>query len=581
MRCRVSGAVLAASLAALAACAAVPTARPVDPAVDAQPGPTVELDASPYGLFLAGSAARDEGEFDAAASYLAKASADEGEPTFLKADAFHAALESGDIVAAVSLAPSGPDVAPGDLHLAALAHGVESLAEGKYKEAYAALIGPDQGFPYKPAAALLAPFAALAAGDDTDAVARPEVGSDSVAQLVGDLDQTGIYERLGRFKDAEAGYKALSRTGGAGGIIAAKYGAFLERRHRTADAVAVYKAALAQAPDDVVLGAALIRAQNHARPPPIGDVRQSASEALVIPGASLVARKQLELALIDLRLALRLDPANDEAWMLVGDILSLRDMEAARAAYERVGVASPRYVTARDKLAYSYERTGEPAEALKIARDTAVAAPASRDALVTLANVLRDNGQYAESAAVLTKLIDAGSAHPDWRLYYLRASAYDETGDREKTQADLSVALRLNPDEPDLLNFQGYFWIERGEHLDEALVMVQRAVDAEPQSGPMIDSLGWAYYRLGDFKSAATYLENAVSLDPSVPEVNDHLGDAYWRVGRKTEAVFEWRRVLSLDPAPKLKAAVIAKLASPLGPDAPVPAAPPATTQAP
>ena len=110
--------------------------------------------------------------------------------------------------------------------------------------------------------------------------------------------------------------------------------------------------------------------------------------------------------------------------------------------------------------------------------------------------------------------------------------------------------------------------------------MVQRAVSAEPESGAMVDSLGWAYYRLGDFKSAVDRLQEAVTLDPSIPEVNDHLGDAYWRIGRKTEAVFQWRRALSLGPDAKLKARVEQKLISPLGPDAPA-GPPPAETKTP
>ena len=99
--------------------------------------------------------------------------------------------------------------------------------------------------------------------------------------------------------------------------------------------------------------------------------------------------------------------------------------------------------------------------------------------------------------------------------------------------------------------------------------MIQHAVAAEPQSGEIIDSLGWAYFRLGNYKDAVDKLETAVTLDPGIPEVNDHLGDAYWRVGRKTEAAFQWRRVLTLDPDARLKASVERKLASPLGPDAP------------
>src|SRR4029077_7597977 len=138
--------------------------------------------------------------------------------------------------------------------------------------------------------------------------------------------------------------------------------------------------------------------------------------------------------------------------------------------------------------------------------------PSSREAAATLADLLRANDQYTESAAVLTRLIDASGAKADWRLYYLRATAYEEVGDVARTEADLQTALKLDPDEPELLNFQAYFWIDRGEHLQEALAMVRRAVASNPQSGEMIDSLGWAYYRLGDFPKAVAQLEQAITL---------------------------------------------------------------------
>jgi Flp pilus assembly protein TadD len=282
-----------------------------------------------------------------------------------------------------------------------------------------------------------------------------------------------------------------------------------------------------------------------------------------------MAQKQEVLSLEYLRLALRLDPANDEAWLLVGELLAPADLAGAREAYSSIAPGTRSYVAARGKLAWTYQSAGDHDQALKLSRATAAANPDSREAQGDLADMLRANDQYTESVAVLTRLIDAPGAQPDWRLYYLRASAYEEIGDPEKTQTDLTAALKLDPDEPELLNFQGYFWIERGVHLKEGMSMIKRAVAAEPQSGEIIDSLGWAYFQLGDFKSAVEKLETAVTLDPGIAEVNDHLGDAYWRVGRKTEAAFQWRRVLSLEPDAKLKASVERKLGSPLGPDAP------------
>jgi Flp pilus assembly protein TadD len=194
--------------------------------------------------------------------------------------------------------------------------------------------------------------------------------------------------------------------------------------------------------------------------------------------------------------------------------------------------------------------------------------PTDREAGVTLADLLRADERYDDSAKVLDGLIAAGA--PDWRLLYMRAVDNQETGRWDAAEADLQRALKIRPDDPELLNFLGYTWIDRGEKLTQALAMVRKAVDLDPHSGAMIDSLGWGYYRLGDYQSAVDNLETAVTLEPADPDVNNHLGDAYWRVGRKLEARFQWTRVLSLDPSAKLKAEVEGKLKSGLeGPDAP------------
>jgi len=570
-----------AALSCLGACATgqgaapVAAAPPAGPAEARAPAITPDPDASPYGLFLAGETARDQGHLSAAAAYLARAAAAEGQPAYLRADAFTATLQAGDVAGAAQLAAAAPD-GPG-APLGLLVRGVEAMTEGKDKAAYAFFTSPDLSYPPRTAAQLLAPYAAAGANDDAHALARPALDIDPIAQFVADLDRAGLQERLGRRAEAEAGYKALLQSGDESGIITHDYGAFLERHGRAADAAALYKARLARSPDDDVAAAGLARAEKHGRAPPLSTLRQSAAESLLIPSAALMAQKQDVLALEYLRLALRLDPGNDEAWLLVGELLAPADVAGAREAYASIEPGSRSYVAARGKLAWTYQSAGDHDTALKLARATAAADPDSREAQGDLADLLRANDQYPESAAVLTRLIDAPGAKPDWRLYYLRATAYEEIGDPAKTQTDLAEAMKLNPDEPELLNFQGYFWIERGEHLKEALSMIQRAVAAEPQSGAIIDSLGWAYYRLGDYRNAVAKLEAAVTLDPGIAEVNDHLGDAYWRVGRKTEAAFQWRRVLSLDPDAKLKASVERKLGSPLGPDAPA-VAPPATS---
>lgn len=563
--------------AALSACASGPAPPPAASIADAEPTP--DPGTSPYGLFLAGHAARDAGQLGAAAAYLGRAASTVGEPTYVRVEAFDAALRAGDVSGAAALAPAQDDPNLAARRLGVLVRGVEAMAAGRDKDAYLLLSGPEAGYPHKAMAQLLAPFAAAGSGDAAHATAHPDMGGDSVGQFVADLDQAELDERLGKPGEAEADYKALLSDGDESGLVAVSYGAFLERRGRWGDAAKLYRDRIAREADNQPIAEALARAEKHGRAPPLASVRQGASEAMLIPAAGMIAQKQDGYGLDYLRLALRLDPGNSEAWILVGDLLLQPDPDAARFAYAQVQPGSDRYVNARGKLAWTYQNAGEPDEALKIARDVAAAAPDSRDAAATLADLLRANAQYAESAAVLTRLIDAAGPQADWRLYYLRATAYQEIGDVAKTEADLQSALKLDPDEPELLNFQAYFWIDRGEHLQQALEMVQRAVEADPQSGEMIDSLGWAYYRLGDFKTAVDKLEQAIALEPAIPEVNDHLGDAYWRVGRKTEAAFQWRRVLSLDADAKLKARAEAKLASPLGPDAPTAAMPSTITQ--
>jgi len=552
---------------ALGACAtARGTAPAAPPMAMSAPAVAPDPDASAYGLFLAGETARDQGHLSAAAAYLARAAAAaEGGPAYLKADAFTAALLAGDVRGAAELATTAPQSAASQLGL--LVRGVEAMAEGKDKAAYALLTDPALEYPPKAAAQLLAPYAAAGAHDAANALAEPAV-DDRVAQFVGEIDRAGLLERFGHAAEADAAYKAMMQSGDETGIVTRAYGAFLERRGRWADAGALYKARLAHSPDDETARAGLLRVGKR-RAAPMGTLRQVAADALLLPSAALVNAKQDALALEYLRLALRLDPGDDQAWLLVGELLSPADITGAREAYASVAPGTASYVLARGKLAWSYQGAGDHDTALKVARATAAADPQSRAAQTNLADLLRANDEYRESAAVLTKLIDAPNAKPDWRLYYLRATAYEEIGDAEKTQADLTAALKLDPDQPELLNFQGYFWLERGQHTHEALAMIKRAVAAEPQSGEIIDSLGWAYYRLGDYKAAVEKLETAVTLDPGIPDVNDHLGDAYWRVGRKTEARFQWDRVLTLEPSAKLRASVERKLASPLGPDAP------------
>jgi tetratricopeptide (TPR) repeat protein len=182
---------------------------------------------------------------------------------------------------------------------------------------------------------------------------------------------------------------------------------------------------------------------------------------------------------------------------------------------------------------------------------------------VALGNVYRSQRMFEEAGEVYDSAINVlGDVPPAyWTLYYYRGIAHERTGEWTKAEADFRKALEMEPEQPLVLNYLGYSWIDRGENLEEALDMVRRAVRARPDDGYIIDSLGWAYYRLGRYEDAVRELERAVTLRPLDPVINDHLGDAYWKVDRKLEAMFQWSHALENDPEEDLRGKIEAKLA--------------------
>jgi len=411
---------------------------------------------------------------------------------------------------------------------------------------------------------LLAPWAAAMAGDTDGSLVRPEVRGDRMVEYFGELGQAYLYERARRYDEAETDFKDLTKGEAPGDMVILAYGGFLERRGRRPDALALYDAALKRNPSNLGLKAAQARAEGKKPPPPMPTVKEGAALALLAPAAAMISAKQESVGLAYLRMALALDPQRNDAWLMLGDLLQQNgDVDNARLAYSKPKATSAEFPAAQAKLAWSYQSAGDKDGALKLARTGA--ATGDPEARTTLSDLLRANEQYPEAIELLNGLI-ADAKTPDWQLYYARGQAYERSGDWKRAEADLSQALKLRPDEPELLNYLGYAWIDRGERLDEAMGMVEKAVAANPRSGAIVDSLGWAHYRLGDYKKAVEVLEQAVELEAGDPEINNHLGDAYWMVGRKDEAGFQWRRVLTLKPDDKIKADAEKKLANGLGP---------------
>jgi Flp pilus assembly protein TadD len=216
------------------------------------------------------------------------------------------------------------------------------------------------------------------------------------------------------------------------------------------------------------------------------------------------------------------------------------------------------------RVASNFDAMGDRPAAIARLEEISTERPDDIDSLSTLGDLQRADEQYLASAETYGRVIaiTGGDSPGDWRFFYVRGIAYERAGEWEKAEADFRRALELRPDQPSVLNYLGYSLVDQGLKLDEALGLIEKAIAASPRDGYIIDSLGWAYYRLGRFDEAVVELEKAVLLRPTDSPINDHLGDAYWKVGRKLEARFQWRVAsdLATEDDAEIKEQAMAKL---------------------
>jgi len=276
-----------------------------------------------------------------------------------------------------------------------------------------------------------------------------------------------------------------------------------------------------------------------------------------------------DLAISLLQVGFYLDPHDQVIPLLIGQLLDASDQHAAaNAYYTNIPTSSPLRLTAMIRVAQNYNAMDNRPEAIRQLTNIVNTNPTDLDALTVLGDLMRADKQYDQAAKYYSQAVnvDKGESTADWVLYYERGIAYERGNQWDNAQADFLKALQLSPEQPQVLNYLGYTWVDKGQNLDKALDMIQRAVKATPTDGFIVDSLGWAFYKLGRDDDAVHTLEQAVQLKPNDPQINDHLGDAYWKVGRKLEAHFQWNVAASLNPDPTLKAEITKKQAGGLEP---------------
>nr|WP_252393740.1 tetratricopeptide repeat protein [Candidatus Rhodoblastus alkanivorans] len=525
-----------------------------------------EVGESPAGNYLSARVAEAEHDTFAASTFFREAlRADPRNPELIQS-AFVATLANGDMDAANALAQK---LLQRDRHNASarLTLVVRDFRDKNFGAARALLKGGDGKGDLT--TILLTAWSYVGSGDVKKAIALVDTMSDPSFAVFRDFHAGLMLDVAGR--TAEAGARLKAAYGGDHSTLRLidAYARNLARQGKIDEAKAVYAAFDKLQPHNPVVEAALADlAAGRKLEPMVQNVKAGAAEVLYglgaygLGAASSRAGDQIA-AIVFLRLSLELAPEHALALDTLGEAYGkLKQYGAAIEIYDQVPDSSPLRVTTDIRIALLLDAMGKSDESVKQLRAIVKAHPENVDAISALADVLRSHKQFKESAEAYTKVL-ALTAPDDksrWAIYYFRGVDYERAKDWPKAEPDLKEALDLYPEQPLVLNYLGYSWVDQGLHLDEAFKMLRRAVELQPDDGYIVDSLGWAHYKLGHYDEAVKYLEQAIDLKPGDPTINDHLGDAYWRVGRKLDAKFQWNHARDLHPDPEDLPKILSKI---------------------
>jgi tetratricopeptide (TPR) repeat protein len=516
------------------------------------------------GDYLAARHASVERDAGAAASfYLAALRADPKNAELLDR-AFISTLAGGEIDEAVKLAERIIQVDKAN-RVARLVLGVRALKHKQYAAAQQNVNQSVRGPITDLVAALLSGWAAMGAGDMKGAAG----GIDKLAgpewyPIFKDLHLGLMYDLANRPKEAGARLERAYKLDDSALRVVDSYGRWLSRNKSGEAAAQLYEAFDKKLPrHPLVLEGLRETKAGKKMAMLVTSPQQGAAEALYGIGASLTRRGAEDLALVYLQLALYLDPTHALAMLSLGDLYeSIKRPQLAIKVYEHVPADSLLKRNAQIQLATNLDAVDRSEEGIKVLKDLIAENPKDIESIMALGNIERGKKKFAECADTYSLGIDALPAITDanWVLYYFRGICYERSKQWPKSEADLKRALELKPEQPHVLNYLGYSWIDQGVNLDEGMKMIRRAVDQRPDDGYIVDSLGWAYYRIGHYEEAVKQLERAIDLRPEDPTINDHLGDAYWKVGRTLEARFQWQHAKDLKPEPEELPKIEAKI---------------------
>ena len=507
------------------------------------------------GTYLAGRFASSSRDIGSAAGYFQTALAIDPGNSILTERTFQFLIADGRIKEALPIAERLAAREKGHA-LARLVLGVDALKKGQWDRARNQLQQTTPRPLSDLTVAILSGWALAGKGESEAAL--------KTVDKVSGLDWYGVFKNfhgaliadLGGQK-ADGARRMAQAYGGDSRALRIVEGQIrsLARQKKPQEALGVVTEFEKTIPDHPVIAA--LRADIEAgRPvaPIVANPQAGAAEFLYGLGSAMGRDGGEDIAAMYLQLALWLTPDAELPMIsLAGLQGQMKQYDKAIAQLSRISVDSKLRPLADIQVGRYHTITQNYEEASKHLRAVVERTPKDLDAIQALGDVLRADKKFAEAAEVYSRAIEqiGKPSKNDWGLYYYRGIAWERTKQWPKAEADFYKALELQPDEPHVLNYLGYSWIDMGMNLDKGLELVKKAVELKSDDGYIVDSLAWAYFKLGRYDEAVKELERAILLKPDDPVINDHLGDAYWKVDRRLEATFQWRHALDMKPEPE------------------------------
>ncbi|HLC09041.1 MAG TPA: tetratricopeptide repeat protein [Methyloceanibacter sp.] len=504
------------------------------------------------GNYLSGRVARGDHDTAAAADFYSKALAEDPSNEVILEQAFLLETASAHWDRALQFARELVKIEPAH-RIAQFLLGCEAFKQGKYDEADKHFQEARQG----PIADLTS---TLARAWVQEAAGKPDQAF-TILDSLSDADWAQFYQRYHRGLIADvAGKRDIATEALAGAFkknpgtlrVTEAYARHAMNSNNRKLAVQTLKTHLGKTAGHP-LSRALLEDINAGQVPPLLVVSPTEGLAEVFYGIgdALAGEGGLDMGIIFLQFSLYLKPDFPLAHVALAEAYDgAKRYDLELQAFDRIPEASPLWLSVQIQKAFALNSLERVDDAKSLLDGMVAKYPKDIRPLDALGNILRSHERYADARDAYSRAIALlpKPAKDNWTLYYSRGVCHERLKDWPAAEADLKRALALSPEESVVLNYLGYSWVDQGMHLKTAMDYIRKAVKLKPEDGYYVDSLGWAYFRLGNLPAAVEQLERAVELRPDDPIINDHLGDAYWRVGRTLEAKYQWQQSLSLKP---------------------------------